>query len=118
MTFGKRLRDLRLEKKLRQEDLAKILNVHRATIGKYETEERFPDKESLLILANFFNVSVDFLLGRSDTHKSYIIEKELNSAIQESESKSFFNIDVAGLPEEAVKQIKEYVEFIKQKYKK
>lgn len=117
MIFGKRLRDLRLERKLRQEDLAKIIKVHRATIGKYETEERFPDKETLLILANYFNVSVDFLLGRSDVRQNYTIE-EPSSTVQEIEPEIFRDIDVAGLPEEAIRQIKDYVEFIKQKYKR
>ena len=40
------------------------MNVSRATVGRYETEERFPDKETLIKLADIFNVSLDFLLGR------------------------------------------------------
>lgn len=66
MAFGNRLRELRLERKMTQEDLAKIAKVARATIGRYETDERFPDQEVLKKLANFFEVSIDWLLGETD----------------------------------------------------
>ncbi|MCX7921410.1 MAG: helix-turn-helix domain-containing protein [Clostridia bacterium] len=115
MAFGKRLRDLRVEKKLRQEDLANIVKVHRATIGKYETEERFPDKDTLLALADYFNVTVDYLLGRTDVRKPYTSE-DLNSILREKESKDIQNLDIAGLPEEAVKHVVDYLDFIKKKY--
>ena len=66
MDFGERLKQLRTELRMRQEDIAVIVKVHRATIGKYETNERFPDKETLIALSKFFNVSVDYLLGLTD----------------------------------------------------
>ncbi len=66
MDFAERLKQLRSESNLRQEDLATIISMHRATIGKYETNERFPDKETLIALSKFFNVSVDYLLGITD----------------------------------------------------
>ncbi len=71
MNFGERIKQLRLEKDMRQEDLAKIINVHRATIGKYENNERFPDLEILEALADYFKVTVDYLLGRSDIRNPY-----------------------------------------------
>ena len=66
MSFGSRLRQLRIEKKLNQVDLAEIIGVNRATIGKYETEERFPDRDNLEDIADYFHVSIDYLLGRTD----------------------------------------------------
>ena len=71
MSFGKRLRQLRTEKGLRQEDLAEMIRVHRATVGKYETDERFPDRETLEAIADFFDVSVDYLLNRTNVRNAY-----------------------------------------------
>ncbi|SUB75028.1 helix-turn-helix domain-containing protein [Peptoniphilus indolicus] len=64
LSFGARLKNLRISSDMTQLDLSKKLNVSRATVGRYETEERFPDKETLIKLADIFNVSLDFLLGR------------------------------------------------------
>lgn len=66
MNFGNKLKQLRIEKKLKQEDLSKRLNVSRQSVSKYETNERFPDKEILVALTKFFNVSIDYLLGLTD----------------------------------------------------
>lgn len=51
-------------KKLSQEDLAKALNVSRSTVAMWETDGSVPDITSLQALADFFNVSTDYLLGR------------------------------------------------------
>lgn len=66
MTFGDRLKGLRLEKNMTQADLAKLLNVSRAAVGRYETNERFPDKNTLKKIADIFEVSMDYLFERSD----------------------------------------------------
>lgn len=115
MSFGKRLREFRLEKNLRQEDLAKIIQVHRATIGKYETDERFPDKETLQKLADYFDTSVDYLLGRTDIRASYSRVKRQRCQYHVGSSPDF---DLEGLPQEAIEQIRDYIEFIKNKYLK
>lgn len=61
-----RLRELRIEKELLQSDIAKIINKSERTVGFYETGERDMNTETLAILANFFNCSIDYLLGKSD----------------------------------------------------
>lgn len=61
-----RLRELRNEKDLLQSDIAKIINKSERTVGFYETEERDMGTETLAILSNFFNVSIDYLLGKTD----------------------------------------------------
>jgi len=66
VSLGKILRKLRLSKKLNQSDLAKLLNIDRTTYGKYETGDSSPDYGKLLKMANFFEVSTDYLLGRTD----------------------------------------------------
>lgn len=61
-----RLRQLRLEKGLLQSDIAKIISKSERTVGFYETGERDMGTETLAILSDFFNVSIDYLLGKSD----------------------------------------------------
>lgn len=73
MSFGSRLRNLRLENNMTQEDLSKILNVSRATVGRYETNERFPDKNTLKKIADTFEVTVDYLLERTDNRNGKFI---------------------------------------------
>lgn len=76
MSFGSRLRQLRLENNMTQEDLSKKLNVSRATVGRYETDERFPDKDILKNIADTFNVSIDYLLERTNLRNHDFISKE------------------------------------------
>jgi transcriptional regulator with XRE-family HTH domain len=66
MDLGKRLRELRLEKGLNQIDVANILGIERSTYGKYETGDSSPDYEKLLKLADFYNVSTDYILGKTN----------------------------------------------------
>jgi transcriptional regulator with XRE-family HTH domain len=74
--LGNRIKQLREEKELKQEDLAKELNVAPSTIGMYERNAREPNNEITLKLANFFGVSTDYLLGKSDVRNPEKIEKE------------------------------------------
>lgn len=62
-----RLRELRINKRLRQEQVAKIIGVTKSTISAYENDLRQPSFEVLLKFANLYCVSTDYLLGRTDT---------------------------------------------------
>lgn len=84
--FAVRLKELRLEKKLTQKDLAEKLNMQNTAISKYELNERKPDTETLLKIAKYFNVSTDYLLGSSDMRNPYIDEMDdVNQLEQEFE---------------------------------
>jgi transcriptional regulator with XRE-family HTH domain len=61
-----RLRNLRNEKDLTQQDLADFLGITRPAYTAYESGRRQPDNETLSKLADFFGVSVDYLLGRTN----------------------------------------------------
>lgn len=61
-----RLKELRLDKGLKQSELANILMTTQATIGKYERGDLEPNLDFLKRLADFFEVSTDYLLGRED----------------------------------------------------
>lgn len=65
-TLGDRLRTLRKEKGVTLEVMAKDLDTTRVTLSRYETGVREPKNDTLNILASYFNVSVDYLLGRCD----------------------------------------------------
>ncbi len=60
------LKELRKEKNLTQSEIAKALNISRQVYANYENEINQPDCKMLIQLANFFEVSVDELLGRED----------------------------------------------------
>ena len=67
---GIRLKKLREEKGLKQSDLAKIFNISPSSIGMYETDKREPDDELKLKFAEYFNVSIDYLMGNTDNRDS------------------------------------------------
>lgn len=64
--FGERLKELRNDRKLTQQQLAKELNVSGNTVHSWETDKQEPSMTTLLKLSNFFNVSLDYLFGKSD----------------------------------------------------
>lgn len=66
------LKKLREDKGLSQYALAPILNVSQSTIGNWEAGSRIPDTTMLCKLADYFNVTVDYLLGRENKEKTPI----------------------------------------------
>ena len=64
--FGLRLRALRNEKKLTQDELGKLLNVSGKTIGTWERDSRQPNIEAINKLASIFDVTTDYLLVNSN----------------------------------------------------
>ena len=74
MEFGKRLKELRDERKVTQADLAGLLNVVRPTIAGYETRGKEPDFDKIRILCDFFNVTSDYLLGISDNKNGMAVQ--------------------------------------------
>lgn len=59
-----KLKELRKEKHLTQEQIAKIINVSQVGYNNYETERREIPLNSLICLANYYNVTLDYLVGR------------------------------------------------------
>ena len=60
------LKELRAQKGITQTDLAKSLGVSASAIGMYEQGRREPDNETLIAIANFFRVTTDYLLGKTN----------------------------------------------------
>ena len=69
--YQNRLRDLREDKDLKQHDVAKILTVHQTTYSDYELDRLNIPVSVLHTLADFYGVSVDYLLGRTNRKEPY-----------------------------------------------
>lgn len=80
--LGERIRQIREEKGLTQKKLADQIGITSRALGFYETEERNPPLDTLNKLADFFDVSADYLLGRTEIKNLYkkqdIIEQQRN----------------------------------------
>lgn len=83
--FGKKLKALRTSKKISQKEFGKIFGLAESTIGMYERDERRPDFELLNKFADYFEVSTDYLLGRTDMSEISQEEKD------EAEFQAFAN---------------------------
>lgn len=66
ITFGKQLLEVRKNKKISQDELAKKTNVHGAVIGRYERDEVKPSIEMAALIAGALEVSLDYLVGNTD----------------------------------------------------
>ena len=62
--FGSKVKELRLKKQITQEQLANALSVSKSAVGMWESGKREPDLETVLKVADFFEVSVEYLVGR------------------------------------------------------
>ena len=101
-----RLKFLRIEKGETLEKLADFLNVTIQTISNYENEKRDMTPDTIIKLADYFNVSTDFLLGKSDIRNPEEIKFANNNGI-----------DTEGLSKEEIKEIQKQVEFMRWKKK-
>ena len=101
-----RIKELRKERDLTQQDLANLLNVSYRSVGFYENEKRDPDTSTLKILADFFEVSIDYLLG----HSIKKIDDKINS-------NAFHSISTDGLDKKDLDMIKAMIERLKESHK-
>ncbi|MDE6274933.1 MAG: helix-turn-helix domain-containing protein [Clostridia bacterium] len=72
--YGQKIRDLRIENKLKQDDLARMLNISQSTITKYEKEQLEPNIIILKKLADIFLCSIDYLVGRESEDAMIVID--------------------------------------------
>ena len=88
-----KLKELRKEHKLSMKELGKILGLSESTISLYEAGKREPDIKTLIKMADYFDVSVDVLLGRDETNKEEILDTEYREVIRDDHSLSMFNFE-------------------------
>ena len=104
MTFGEKLRELRVNKGETQSHIAKLLKVTKATISKYENDQREVDFESIKILATHFKVSTDYLLGNETEQPERIIN--LIDELKDYESVAKMAKEANITPEQLLEQVK------------
>lgn len=101
-----RLRELREEKKLLQKDIANFLNITTSAYGYYEQGKREPDTHTVNSLADFYNVSSDYLLGRTNNRSTeHPLSYNQNSLITTIDS----------LSPQSKKELEKYVQLLKLK---
>lgn len=103
MNFGSALKILREARNLSQPELAEILGLSRSTISMYENNNRQPDFEILEMLADYFNVDMNTLLGNS-------IMLDESSAPQGLKRVPVLGVVAAGEPIVAIENIEDYIE--------
>ncbi|GMQ65228.1 helix-turn-helix domain-containing protein [Vallitalea maricola] len=88
--FVKRLRQLREDRGLKQKDIAKLLNITTSAYGYYEQGKRNLDMNTLKTLSDYYNVSTDYMLGRTDIPlpiETFLqdkqVDEKLNDIIEE-----------------------------------
>lgn len=107
MSFGERLSFLRENKKLTQNELAEATNISRSRLSLYEIDKREPDIDTIKQLANFFNVTTDYLLGQTDDPQSQKIQTIAAHRTDDPTSQ---------LPEEARKSLEDFKKFLYEKH--
>ena len=115
-SFAWRLKTEREAKRWTQSFLANLIGVSNGTISGYERNYREPDIETITQLAEAFEVSVDFLLGKTPL-RNYNMSNVAESKVEYQAGADKPDQSLANLPEEAQKVIAEFISFIKEKYR-
>lgn len=103
-----RLRELRLKAGLKQEDLIKRFNLSSGRYSQYETGKRKPDYDLLIELADFYNVSLDYLLGRTSDPSPLVKEKT------PSYQKEVMQ-DIEDITPEMATEVRQFISYLKHK---
>ena len=106
--FGKRLRELREEKGLLQEDVGNWFNMRKSTVSQWESG-RLPHATIIVELAKRLNVSTDYLLGIATDRKQHNISPIATHQAEKT---------IDDLPSEAIERIEEFKELMRIKYGK
>lgn len=115
MTYGSRIAKLRKSRGLTQMQLSDALEISRASLALYEQNRREPDSTMLTKISNYFNVSIDYLVGRTDNPQT--MDDDIKQFINQLELSddtilSKFKLQIDGqelTPEEA----KRFIAFIR-----
>lgn len=117
--LGNRLKKLRLQKKLTQLQVAKLVNISEARYNLYENNRRQPDYNLLKDLAKVLDTTTDYLLGNDDTTKTINtiipdseLADKLNVLVESENAKVLFD-KLGDLNEEELKQFVDIVNIIK-----
>lgn len=83
--YGQRLRTLRKRKNLTIEEMSEMIELPKSTLGNYERESKKPSLERLVLLANFYNTTIDYILGLTEDPEPVRDDKDASKYLQQSE---------------------------------
>lgn len=106
---GNKLKKLRENKNLLQKDISKDLNIATSTIGMYEQGRREPDNATLKKIANYFNVSTDYLLDNNKTLSKTEEELKEKEVLKQLLIKYGYMSNKEDLTDEELKKLMEFV---------
>ena len=118
--FPQKLKEVRTARKVTQEELGNYLGFRDSTISQYESGIREPDYDTLVKIAQFFETTTDYLLGRTtqsyqqSPSKHSIARDPSPTTIAAHRTDNIF--DREDVPAEAKKSVEDYIEFVKKKY--
>jgi transcriptional regulator with XRE-family HTH domain len=113
MALGDRMRSLRESKELTQKQLADKLGIPNQNVSNYERGFRQPDYDTLQKIANFFEVSIDYLITGNEYRVS---SDEMWKELLDPKTELFFK-DLKSAPEEKIEELIRFWEFIKERDK-
>ncbi|MDY0395378.1 helix-turn-helix domain-containing protein [Virgibacillus halophilus] len=110
MQYGDRLKKLRERKKMSQQQLADELNINRSTYARYELSNTQPDFEILKTIADFFDVSTDYILGHETSEENKLDYYKNKIATDFPDIDLMFK-DMESLTAQEMKEVYEYIKF-------
>lgn len=96
-TLAQRIKQLRKENDLTQEEFGKRFGIVKSTVSLYESDKSTPDDEIKKKIAEYFNVSLDYLMGASDIRNPYKEDKEKYQPVEDIEEAMKVILDQPGL---------------------
>ncbi len=116
--FGVKLKMLRKQRGITQENMAHKINASRSCISNYESGNRQPDNETIKLIADYFDVSVDYLLGRSAV-KTVLKSESLMTEVHEilSSAENSEALDLSNAPTHVKCEVAEFYEYLLKKEK-
>ncbi|AGE62435.1 transcriptional regulator [Bacillus subtilis XF-1] len=117
MGLGARIRSLRENINLTQKALAEKLNIPHQNLSNYERGFRQPDYETLKKIADFFEVSTDYLLGHQPNSKPVVFEENTSDVVTNDPDLQIAFKDASDFSEEARKQAIDFINYLKEKEK-
>ena len=108
--LSNRLRELRINHQISQAELANLLGINQQAVGKWERGKASPDYESLIRIAILYDVTTDYLLGRTDDPTPPQTQKEKTPSEQEEVLR-----DLDGITPEMALEVRQYIGYLKHK---
>ena len=102
--FAERLKSLRKEQNLTQQKIAEKLNISRGSYAQWEAQRTQPSSKSLETLADFFDVSTDYLLGNTDIKNQNQFDEDLEKSLD-----TFKSFDGKPMYDEDREKIREFL---------